>query len=457
MSFMDSMRFFNVVRDDGDLLSTTPNDVLAGKIFVGKSKKFQIGEIPVLQNYTNISLSCGQSFTVAYGHNQKDYTIQAADLLSQTPGNMGEEDLLDGAIGWSNGVQIHGKMIRNEVSNMVLNSGESYLIPIGYHTGLGRVSVRSLAEQTIGNAGAEDILLGKIAWINGIEVAGTMMNTSPEEILLSNSEEYVIPEGYHHGTGKIIVVSLASKTPGTATKNDIVFGKTAWVNGEEVTGEILINTAQEIILPINGTYIIPPGIHSGLGKVTQRIDTLNGLTITPSFEDQTVIVKNKYMTNDITVTGIDALNFGRQYPSTLLNVEFDNGGDGFSGMNGETELGRIGVDNWHDNFTLNIYNIEVAFPDIPLGTMNCTVMIDSLINPYYSTDSMWNTATIYHVSHEDGTLDYMYIYVEIDSITKEHVFKISYDFSIDAREIGKIQVSIIEGPKFRKYGDSHDK
>lgn len=62
---------------------------------------------------------------------------------------------------------------RGAVSN-VLNAGGSYTIPVGYHNGLGKISANNLANQTSGTAAKEHIYSGKIAWVNGNKVTGTM-------------------------------------------------------------------------------------------------------------------------------------------------------------------------------------------------------------------------------------------------------------------------------------------
>lgn len=47
---------------------------------------------------------------------------------------------------------------------------------------------------------------------------------------------YIIPKGYHNGSGKITANSLASQTSATATAARIGKGYTAWVDGTKITG-----------------------------------------------------------------------------------------------------------------------------------------------------------------------------------------------------------------------------
>lgn len=60
---------------------------------------------------------------------------------------------------------------------------------------------------------------------------------------LAAGESYTIPEGYHNGSGIILAKDLASQTQGTATAARIVSGDKAWVNGIQVTGSLAVTSA----------------------------------------------------------------------------------------------------------------------------------------------------------------------------------------------------------------------
>ena len=87
-----------------------------------------------------------------------------------------------------------------------------------------------------GDATANQILSGRTAWVKGQKITGTMPNRGAVTQTLNAGGSYTIPEGYHNGSGKVTAASLATQTPGTATAGDITNGKTAWVNGNKVTG-----------------------------------------------------------------------------------------------------------------------------------------------------------------------------------------------------------------------------
>ena len=115
-------------------------------------------------------------------------------------------------------------------------AGEDITIPDGYHNGSGKVLVDG------GNKGT---------WSSSVS-AGSSIN---------------IPKGWHNGKGKVTADSLGSQTPASAKNGDILLGKTAWVNGVMVTGTMPEKGTW------NGTYsgsdvTIPNGHHSGTGKVS---------------------------------------------------------------------------------------------------------------------------------------------------------------------------------------------
>lgn len=66
---------------------------------------------------------------------------------------------------------------------------------------------------------------------------GTMKVNAPQNIILDLGESYNIPKGYHNGTGRLFVPTLQSKTMGYATKGDLAIGSIVWVNGEKITAD----------------------------------------------------------------------------------------------------------------------------------------------------------------------------------------------------------------------------
>lgn len=436
MAFLESMKFIEVIRDDADLLSATPEDVLNSKGFVGKNKKIQFGTIPVNAQQSNQILNAGIQFTVPFGYNPREYTISAASLIGQTQGTAINANILINKTAWVNGVLVTGTMPDNAAQTATLDAGDQVNINLGYHNGSGIIKAKGLAEQTYGTAKASDILSGMIAWVNGIQIAGMMPNNPNQNISLAGGESYTIPAGYHSGSSVVSAKTVESQTAATAVASDIAYGKTAWVNGVLITGNVPRITATTVTLPLNGSYSIPAGIHSGLGIVTQNIDTLPAITITPGFQPQTIAVKDKYMTEDITVTGIDALNF-KNY-TTSNGLLYDNNTSVTLSTSGDTLIYSAPDDNWHDQATSNVYAITVTIE----GKVVAGVIFSNNLN-----NNAVDTKTVY-------VSDIITITHNLNPTTNVHRFYISC--SGTGTGTSSINVKIREVMSLRRYGDDHD-
>lgn len=96
-------------------------------------------------------------------------------------------------------------------------------------------AIRS-SQQSASAPAAAEILSGKTAWANGRKITGSMRNNGATGASnLNAGRSYSIPAGYTTG-GTVTTASLASQTAATATAANISSGKTAWVNGQLVTG-----------------------------------------------------------------------------------------------------------------------------------------------------------------------------------------------------------------------------
>ncbi len=134
-----------------------------------------------------------------------DLNTQIADLQKkQSTGNATVADVLEGKT-FSNGTQVGltGKMPNNGAINKTLNAGGSYTIPAGYHNGSGKITVNSLASQTSATAAAGNILSGKTAWVNGNKITGSMTDRGAWSSTPTGSGSVTIPAGYHNGSGKV--------------------------------------------------------------------------------------------------------------------------------------------------------------------------------------------------------------------------------------------------------------
>lgn len=348
MPFTNTTKLVEVVIATDTSLDASNQDVLSGKKFIGKNKIPNTGSIPINDKRNNIQISSGESITVPYGYNPSDYVINSKKLLEETPATAVSKDVLDSKTCWVNGVEIIGTMPNNNVQKMLVDCDEVYTIPEGYHNGEGTVTGNSLSSQTVATATSDDIIDGKTAYVNGEELTGTMPNNGHIDTTILPNETATITKGYHDGTGTISVDSTA-----TALPEELVNGKTAWVNGEQITGSLPVIANEQIMLPINGTYTIPKGYHLGGGTITQNITSQEGITVTPSKDPQILNVNGKVMTGDITVSGVDA--YINKYFTGNHVLDYD--GNYISNIHVTTQniVFYIFQDDWHNNNTENLY------------------------------------------------------------------------------------------------------
>ena len=124
----------------------------------------------------------------------------------------------------------------------------------------------------------EDVLEGETYLTqDGTLRTGTMPNIGEINGELSTGEKRVIPKGYTSG-GTITVKTLKELTPGNAIEKDLLDGKKAWVNGEEITGSIT-NYGEKIItgseVTNDGSYTTLTVPQDGYYNTASKIKGLN--------------------------------------------------------------------------------------------------------------------------------------------------------------------------------------
>lgn len=163
---------------------------------------------------------------------------------------------------------------------------------------------------------------------NGINMAGTMPNNGAvSPAALGAGGSYTIPAGYHNGSGKVTVQSLATLTAsGDATAAQILTGKKAYVDGSLITGTMADQGAKTSSLNCGGSYTIPAGYHNGSGKITANsLSSQTDATATAAYirSGYTAWVKGSKLTGTMAVTS--AINFSATAQSaTVIRISWTN-------------------------------------------------------------------------------------------------------------------------------------
>jgi hypothetical protein len=209
---------------------------------------------------------------------------------------------------------IAGEMtINNATVQNITQEGQEYVIPEGYHTGLGKIKavitglIASVikAGVTVGGilgtftsdatAATSNIRDGFTAYVNGNKITGTMPDRG-SVVITPGTTNQAISNGYHSGAGYVAgdpdLVSTNIKaganifgvagnsnvidtSAGTATADKIMAGYKAAVDGVMLTGTIVNKgAAMGSITTQNGQYTIGEGYHNGSGKITAVFDNL---------------------------------------------------------------------------------------------------------------------------------------------------------------------------------------
>ena len=223
--------------------------------------------------------------------------------------------------------KVTGTMTDNGAVNGTISTvAGTYAVPEGYHDGTGYVGIDSAEQAKLiagniksgvtllgvtgsyeGSGGtdtsdatavASEVLSGKTAYISTGKVTGTMTDNGAVSGIISTAfGAYIVPEGYHDGTGSVSIdsaeqakliagnirdgVTLLGVTgsyegsggidtsDATAVAPEILSGKTAYISTGKVTGTMTDNGAVSgVISTVAGTYSVPEGYHDGTGSVS---------------------------------------------------------------------------------------------------------------------------------------------------------------------------------------------
>lgn len=154
----------------------------------------------------NGTLLCGETFEIPQGYTDGGI-VAAADLVSQTGATAEVSDVRAGETFWKDGVKNTGTLAdKGAWSSSGLAAGESVAIPAGIHDGTGKVTAKSLKDQTWGTLDAAKMLSGIYGYSDGERVEGTMPDVQAYDpassVVANNSAVYMrMTNGAHITNG----------------------------------------------------------------------------------------------------------------------------------------------------------------------------------------------------------------------------------------------------------------
>ena len=117
-------------------------------------------------------------------------------------------------------------MANNGAKTATLAAGGTYVIEKGYHNGNGKITAKDLASQTPGTAAEPDMLINKIAWVNGAKKIGTMAEyastTLAADTIVDGGDSALIsvPAVGHYNTSSKVQVTVDDLKDNVAKLND---------------------------------------------------------------------------------------------------------------------------------------------------------------------------------------------------------------------------------------------
>lgn len=189
-------------------LSATVDDVVDGKTFIGRDRTQATGTIRKTVGHGNDKTITEPINLDGY---YKDVTISPIDMSED---DATADHLLLGYTAHSKGKKIVGTMHLGEEAAATISTSNQAQPEDVLET------KRFARPQDDGM----DVIIEN----------GKMKVNPPQNIILDNGDLYNIPNGYHNGAGVLTVPTLASKTPGDLVKSDLPIGRSAWVNGKKI-------------------------------------------------------------------------------------------------------------------------------------------------------------------------------------------------------------------------------
>lgn len=116
-------------------------------------------------------------------------------------------------------------------------------------------------------AAAAEILAGKTAYVKGAKRTGVMKNNGAVSGTISQKAgQYVIPQGYHDGSGKVGIASAEQDKiiPGNIRSGVTILG----VTGEMTGSEGIVSQSREVTPTFEEQVVLPGAGYTHLSQVT---------------------------------------------------------------------------------------------------------------------------------------------------------------------------------------------
>lgn len=204
------------------------------------------------------TISAGGSYTVPVGYNATAYTITASGLSDQTGGTANAADILKDKTAWVNGVQVTGSMKDKSGNQKASNSS--------YYTDANNNRYLYLEIPETGKYSGGSQLRSEIAYrdASNVEIPVTIITTNNNETVIDTSKAS-FPAGYYNGTINVSAILKDSTNKVLNVSNSVP-------TIEKQSGSLVIPGGFDYFAP-NASYSVKGG---SIAAVTYTPNTSTG-------------------------------------------------------------------------------------------------------------------------------------------------------------------------------------